>query len=343
MNKHCYRLRWSHHARQCVPIAEILCSVGASGRRSGRRQRWRLLPLAASLVFAGLDSALAQQLAADGRVSIDTAPNGVAVIAIAPPDAQGVSRNPFPSFDTRQPGAVFNNSTRDGRSQLAGQLLRNPRLSGGPSAALILAEVQGLAPSHLSGALEVFGPRAALVIANPNGIQADGLSTINVSALTLSTGRVLEGAPRLLLDVRQGEVTLGAQGVNTDGLAAFDVVAHTIRVQGAIAPGLGRRARRAAATSGREPLRCGSAGGHAPDAGDGNAGLDRRLGAGRHARGLHPLARQRLGRRGAHARGAGLGPGPHRAGRRPGQPAHKRRAGRDPCPGGPGPGVGRSR
>ncbi|MFU1961201.1 hypothetical protein ACLQ9D_17170, partial [Bordetella avium] len=77
----------------------------------GRRQRWRLLPLAASLVFAGLDSALAQQLAADGRVSIDTAPNGVAVIAIAPPDAQGVSRNPFPSFDTRQPGAVFNNST----------------------------------------------------------------------------------------------------------------------------------------------------------------------------------------------------------------------------------------
>ncbi|RIQ16913.1 filamentous hemagglutinin N-terminal domain-containing protein, partial [Bordetella avium] len=81
----------------------------------------------------------------------------------------------------------------------------------GPSAALILAEVQGLAPSHLSGALEVFGPRAALVIANPNGIQADGLSTINVSALTLSTGRVLEGAPRLLLDVRQGEVTLGAQ------------------------------------------------------------------------------------------------------------------------------------
>ncbi|WP_420808835.1 ESPR-type extended signal peptide-containing protein [Bordetella avium] len=52
---------------------------------------------------------------------------------------------------------------------------------------------------------------------------------------------------------------------------------------------------------------------------------------------------RRGGRRGAHARGAGLGPGPHRAGRRPGQPAHKRRAGRDPCPGGPGPGVGRSR
>ncbi|RIQ59340.1 hypothetical protein D0840_15645, partial [Bordetella avium] len=28
-----------------MPVAEILCSVGASGRRGGRRQRWRLLPL----------------------------------------------------------------------------------------------------------------------------------------------------------------------------------------------------------------------------------------------------------------------------------------------------------
>ncbi|RIQ57883.1 C80 family cysteine peptidase [Bordetella avium] len=237
MNKNCYRLRRHGRTGQWIAVAEIRSGVacGSAGLFIGRsRLLIRLLPLAGLLMALPARAAIVP----DGpQVSAIPAPNGVPVINIAPPDSQGLSRNRFEKLDIEQPGAVFNNSTHDGRSQLAGYILKNPKLGSGPPADSILAEVTSPGePSRLQGTLEIFGKRAALIIANPNGISVDGLSTLNTRALTLSTGSVRHDNKTLTLWTQQGTIDIGAGGVNTDGLQTFDLIAQSMRINGPIAP-----------------------------------------------------------------------------------------------------------
>lgn len=195
--------------------------------------------LAACLLTLATGTALAD--AATGR----KAPNGVPVYDIAPANPQGLSHNVYSQLQVKEPGAVFNNSLQDGRSQLAGFILKNPRLSPGHQASAILLEVAaGGAASRLSGALEVFGPRAALIIANPNGILADGLMTLNASALSLMAGASRQTPHGLRLSTTDATVEIGPGGVNTDGLSRFDLIARVLQLQGPIGPGQsGRPAR----------------------------------------------------------------------------------------------------
>ncbi|EWM52129.1 hemagglutination activity domain protein [Bordetella holmesii 70147] len=64
--------------------------------------------------------------AAGAATTTHTSANGVPVINIAAPDAHGLSHNKFQQFNIVAPGAVFNNSKQNGRSQIAGQISRNP-------------------------------------------------------------------------------------------------------------------------------------------------------------------------------------------------------------------------
>ncbi|AKQ61578.1 Filamentous hemagglutinin [Bordetella hinzii] len=235
MNKHCYRLRVHRRTGQLTPVAEIHTGASRGGTRRPRPRRALSSLSLASLLLAPLASA--QIVPADKQANMVTvAPNGVPVINIAAPDARGLSHNRFSHLDVPQPGVVFNNSKSDGRSQLAGYILKNPRLGGGPQATSILAEVTSPGPaSRLGGALEVFGQRSQLIIANPNGISVNGLSTINTHALTLSTGST-QGAEAGSLHTRRGRIDIESDGVNTDGLASFDLIAQRINIEGPIGP-----------------------------------------------------------------------------------------------------------
>ncbi|MFU2071917.1 filamentous hemagglutinin N-terminal domain-containing protein, partial [Bordetella hinzii] len=235
MNKHCYRLRFHHRTAQLIPVAEIHTASSRGGtRRSRPRRGLAALPLAGLLLAS---PAPAQIVPADNQASTVTiAPNGVPVINIAAPDASGLSHNRFSHLNVTPPGAVFNNSKLDGRSQLAGYILKNPRLGSGPQAASILAEVTSPGPaSRLGGTLEVFGRPGQLIIANPNGISVNGLSTLNIHALTLSTGST-QGADAWSLHTRQGRIDIDSDGVNTDGLSSFDLIARYINIHGPIGP-----------------------------------------------------------------------------------------------------------
>lgn len=242
MNTHLYRLVFNKVRGMYVPIAE----VNAVGRKkSGRRARrgvaalFRLAGLSRAMLGAfglvAIAPALAQ-IVADGRDGPDVSKSasGVPLININAPDAQGLSHNKFKQFDTSNPGAVFNNSLQDGRSHIAGQVSKNPRL-GTQMATGILAEVTGTQSSRLQGTLEVFGGPSHLFIANPNGITADGLSTYNATGLTLTSGRPWLNDGKLGFQVESGRVTVGAGGVNTDGLKTFDMIAKLIRVDGPVA------------------------------------------------------------------------------------------------------------
>jgi filamentous hemagglutinin len=90
------------------------------------------------------------------RTFIDQTANGIDLINISNPSAGGVSVNHFNRFDVSNRGAILNNSTVTGHSQLGGAVQLNPNLNH--SADIILNQVgYSGTRSQLNGALEVFG------------------------------------------------------------------------------------------------------------------------------------------------------------------------------------------
>lgn len=242
MNASLYRLIFSKVLGMYVPVSEIK----TAGRRKTARTRkgdscparLSLLSSALCLAFGLAGQSSAQVVPAGGATTMHHSASGVPIVNIAAPDAHGLSHNQFQQLNTVAPGVVFNNSTVDGRSQIAGQISRNPNL-GATLASTILSEVTGTGPSSLQGTLEVFGGKANLIIANPNGISVNGLSTLNTNSLTLSTGVPSARDGRVTLGVDRGKITVGGGGVNTDGLSTFDLIARMIQIDGVIGDGTG--------------------------------------------------------------------------------------------------------
>ena len=149
----------------------------------------RLLLLAV-LVCLNITIALAQ-VTTDSRVnnaSVISAPNGIIVIDIAKPDSNGLSNNTYTDFNIPTEGVVFNNNFSQGRSRLAGIISSNSNYSLGDAAHLILNQVTSNNSSSLGGFGEVFGSKAGVIIANPNGITCTGCGFINASRVDLVTG-----------------------------------------------------------------------------------------------------------------------------------------------------------
>ncbi len=224
-----HRNRSRHTHRPAAPdsAAQHRPSLFQPAQGGGQAPRGLPLRLLGTLLFGTLSAPAA--LAADV--------NAPQVLNIQAPDARGISHNRHGSFDIHQPGMVLNNSTQAGQSQLAGPLAANPHLQGGRSATTIINEVTGLQRSSLRGALEVFGRRANVIIANPNGITADGLRAINVHDLTLTTGAVGSKARDPLLRVTRGDIEIAGSGVDTTGLRLFDLMAKTVAINGPIGQG----------------------------------------------------------------------------------------------------------
>ncbi|AJB25920.1 adhesin [Bordetella pertussis 137] len=236
MNAFSFRLVYSECRAMYVPVAPRRRAARRGRGGAGRRRRRALAAAGAALACGAM--------AAPHR-----SPSGVPVIDIVAPDANGLSHNRLREFDVGPPGLVFNNSLTEGRSQLAGYLNRNPGLR--QAATAILTEITGTRPSRLHGALEVFGRRADLIVANPNGLSVDGLVTLNAGRLTLSTGRPVTEGGRLRLDVDAGHIAVAGAGVNTSGLDYFDLVARTVSLDGPVAAGAGARAAALAVVAGR--------------------------------------------------------------------------------------------
>ena len=75
------------------------------------------------------------------------------------------------------------------QQQLGGTAVTaNPNITAGSEADLILLQVTGTSGSDLGGTIEVFGGKAGLIIANPNGITCDGCGFTNVNRVDLVTG-----------------------------------------------------------------------------------------------------------------------------------------------------------
>ena len=150
-----------------------------------------LVPAAAKAQITADPSALANQ-----RATVLQTANAIPQVNIQTPSSAGVSRNSFSQFDVQRNGAILNNARTATQTQMGGWVQGNPWLGTG-SAKVILNEVNSSNPSQLNGYIEVAGPRAEVVIANPAGISVNGGGFINASKATLTTGT---------LNVNQGQI-----------------------------------------------------------------------------------------------------------------------------------------
>ncbi|QXX95475.1 DUF637 domain-containing protein [Serratia marcescens] len=176
--------------------------------------------------------------AANGNTQVVIKPGDVPVVNIATPNGAGISHNTYKDFNVGPQGAVLNNATHGGKTQLGVEIYSaqgNTYLKGKP-AELIINEVIGGSRSELQGKLEVFGNKANVMIANPNGITCDGCGFINAPGVTLTTGKPQfdkQGALEAL-EVKKGGVTIGGKGLDGRGADYVDIISRATELNGKI-------------------------------------------------------------------------------------------------------------
>ncbi|WP_423395035.1 filamentous hemagglutinin N-terminal domain-containing protein [Burkholderia sp. LMG 21824] len=167
--------------------------------------------------------AVAAGIVPDGGTptSVSAGPNGRQLVNLAPAVA-GVSSNTYSSFNVTTAGATLNNV--------------------GINARTIVNQVTSTNRSLIEGEIAVAGPRANVVLANPNGITINGGSFVNTGHVALATGNVsfndLQIAPgviqrNIVLDTSTGTIVVGPGGL-AGALIGLDLIAKTIRVDGPI-------------------------------------------------------------------------------------------------------------
>ncbi|HGM7050141.1 DUF637 domain-containing protein [Serratia marcescens] len=176
--------------------------------------------------------------AANGNTQVVIKPGDVPVVNIATPNGAGISHNTYKDFNVGAPGAVLNNAIQGGKTQLGVTIENakgNPNLKGKP-AELIINEVTGGSRSELQGKLEVFGNKANVMIANPNGITCNGCGFINAPGVTLTTGKPQFDKQGVLeaLEVKKGGVTIGGKGLDGSGADYVDIISRATELNGKI-------------------------------------------------------------------------------------------------------------
>jgi filamentous hemagglutinin len=116
----------------------------------------------------------------------------------------GLSHNKYNAFNVDKQGAILNNFKGEagGPSILGGILPGNPNLRSSSPASVILNEVTSGSRSAFNGHVEIFGAKADLIIANPNGITCDGCGFLNRT----SPSKIFVRFPLVSLNGRGGRI-----------------------------------------------------------------------------------------------------------------------------------------
>ncbi|ANH72177.1 filamentous hemagglutinin family N-terminal domain protein [Ralstonia insidiosa] len=153
--------------------------------------------------------------------TVTTGATGRQTVNIAPSVA-GVSHNNYSSFNVGTAGADLNNTAVAART--------------------IVNQVTSTNPSLIQGNIAVLGPRANVILANPNGITVDGGSFTNTGNVALATGQVsfndfTTGAGQLqrnvVLNTSSGTINIGPGGL-AGTMLNLELIAKQVRVAGAV-------------------------------------------------------------------------------------------------------------
>jgi filamentous hemagglutinin family protein len=190
----------------------------------GFLNKWGVSHLAiAGVAFLQTGMTVAAGIVASGGTvtTVTTAPGGRQTVNIAPA-VSGVSHNTYTEFNVGTAGAALNNV--------------------GVNARNIVNQVTGTNPSLIQGDITVLGPRANVILANPNGVTFNGGSFVNTGNVAITTGQVsfndITLAPgiiqrNIVLDTSQGQITIGAGGLS-GALLDLALIAKNVSVNGAV-------------------------------------------------------------------------------------------------------------
>ena len=172
--------------------------------------------------FALAAHCLAAGVVPDGGTATTavTGANGRITVGVAGA-VGGVSTNTYREFNVPRAGVDLDNAAARART--------------------ILNQVTGTNPSLLEGQLSVLGPRANVVIANPNGISVNGMVVRNMGNLALTTGQVTfndftvngQLQRNLVLNTRQGAIDIGPGGLSGT-LLNLELIAKQLRIAGKV-------------------------------------------------------------------------------------------------------------
>ncbi len=249
MNAKCYRTVFNAVRGMLVAVEESARSTG-KGRQTGGQAgtsaastssaaRFAVLPVVFGAWCAlGLSYTVhAQVVAAPGSgAQVIQTQNGLQQVNVARPNGSGVSLNTYTQFSVPGQGTILNNAPGITQTQQAGYINGNPNLLPGGSARIIVNQVTSTSPSTLQGYLEVAGPRAEVVIANPNGILVNGGGFINTSRATLTTGVPVFGGSGSLdaYRVTGGQITVQGAGLNATNVDQVDLIARAVSVNASV-------------------------------------------------------------------------------------------------------------
>ncbi|UZF19628.1 hemagglutinin repeat-containing protein [Ralstonia pseudosolanacearum] len=249
MNAKCYRTVFNAVRGMLVAVEESARSTG-KGRQTGGQAgtsavststaaRFAVLPVVfgAWCVLGVSYTVQAQVVAAPGSgAHVIQTQNGLQQVNIARPNGSGVSLNTYTQFNVPSQGTLLNNAPGITQTQQAGYINGNPNLLPGGSARIIVNQVTSTSPSTLRGYLEVAGPRAEVVIANPNGILVNGGGFVNTSRATLTTGVPVFGGSGSLdaYRVTGGQITVQGAGLNASNVDQVDLIARAVSVNASV-------------------------------------------------------------------------------------------------------------
>lgn len=142
--------------------------------------------------------------------------NAPILVEIAIKDANSISHNRYDEFSVGIEGVQIDNRTQFART--------------------IINEVTSTKRSILQGNIEILGTAANLIIANPNGITANGVSFTNTGGVVLGAGNIsykaYGGASNAILNAT-GDIVVEGGGV-FGKIVSLQLLAHKIKIDGAV-------------------------------------------------------------------------------------------------------------
>lgn len=157
---------------------------------------------------------LAQSVVPDGGTAtgITIGSAGLITVDIAPADTASISHNTYSAFSVPATGVDLNNA--------------------GVQARTIVNEVTSTKISHLEGPLTVIGPKADVILANPNGITVNGGRFQNTGNVALTTGGLDRNATnQITTSVATGAIEIGPGGLSGT-MEELALISRSLRIDG---------------------------------------------------------------------------------------------------------------
>lgn len=157
---------------------------------------------------------LAQSVVSDGgtATAITISSAGLVTVTIAPADTASISHNTYSAFSVPSAGVNFNNASAQ--------------------AYTIINEVTSTQASNIEGPITVTGPKADVILANPNGITVNGGRFQNIGNVALTTGALGRNAMNQVTTA----VSAGAIGIGPGGLSGtmeeLALISRSLRIDG---------------------------------------------------------------------------------------------------------------